>query len=70
MVPGYHDFRKPPHEYMSHETMKKPPWLFRLNVGDEILPSYMGIIRLKNQYKGKYPRAFFVAHMNVDPGKN
>ena len=27
------------------------------------------MINTKNQYKGKYPRLFFVAHMNVDPGK-
>ncbi len=31
---------------------KRLPWLFRLFVGDEILPSYMGII--VNPYKDPY----------------
>ena len=61
-------------EYGVYEKYKPPfrvyNWLFRGFVGDEILPSYMGILslttkgsRLNNQDSMESKRVFFVTHL-------
>ena len=55
--------------FINRWAMKKGPWLFRVFLGDQKLPSYMGIII--NHYKDPYKptsimesrRVFFVAQM-------
>ena len=48
------------------EPSKRGPWLFRGFVGDEILPSYVGYVRIPiNQpgFNGKSSRGFFLTQL-------